>query len=143
MLIFLNICIKQMKKVPETTKAIITVVMTCLSVLMTEETSQAEPMCGDVIFIVPRPDTPGAPRTPVVNPFIAELMDGNNSVLLGSKDNVGIVSVQITSMAGDNYSTYFNTSVGAILLPISGNAGYYILTIITPDGTHFVGEFTI
>ena len=80
---------------------------------------------------------------PVHIPFIAELMDGSNSVLLGATDTIGIVSVQITSTSGDNYSTYFDTSDGAILLPISGNAGYYTLTIITPDGTHFVGEFSI
>lgn len=88
-------------------------------------------------------DLEGAPRMPAYNPFIAELMDGSNSVLFGATDTIGTVSVQITSTAGDNYSTYFDTSDGAILLPISGNAGYYTLTIITPDGTHFVGEFSI
>ena len=96
-----------------------------------------------VLIIQDKSDDPDAPRTQSFNPFIAELLDGSNSVLLGSTDNVGTVAVQIISMAGDNYSTYFNTSVGTILLHISGNAGYYILTIITPDGTHYVGEFTI
>lgn len=99
---------------------------------------------GRTIILVPKPTTPQeTPRSPEESPFIAELMDGSNSVLLGATDTIGIVSVQITSTAGDNYSTYFDTSDGAILLPISGNAGYYTLTIITPDGTHYVGEFTI
>lgn len=96
-----------------------------------------------ILIIQDKSDDPDAPRTPSFNPFIAELMDGSNSVLLGSTDNVGTVAVQITSTAGDNYSTYFDTSVGAILLPISGNSGYYTLTIITSDGVHYVGEFTI
>lgn len=132
-----------MKQVRETKKAIITTVMTCLSAFMAVEITLAEPMGGHLIIIVQRPDTPGAPRTPVVNPFIAELMDSSTSVLLGATDSIGIVSVQITSTAGDDYSTYFDTSDGAILLPISGITGYYTLTIITPDGTRFVGEFTI
>lgn len=132
-----------MKHVRETKRAIITTVMTCLSAIMAMEITLAEPMGGHIIIIVPRPDTPGAPRTPVVNPFIAELMDGSTSVLLGATDAIGTVSVQITSTAGDNYSTYFDTSDGSILLPISGITGYYTLTIVTPDGTRFVGEFTI
>ena len=75
--------------------------------------------------------------------FIAELMDGSNYVILGSTDNIGTVTVQITSTIGDNYTTFFDTSDGTIFLPISGNTGYYTLTIITSDGTHYVGEFTI
>lgn len=132
-----------MKHVRKTKKAIFTTVMTCLSAFMAMEITLAEPIGGHVIIIVQRPDTPGAPRTPVVNPFVAELMDGSTSVLLGATDVIGTVSVQISSTAGDNYSTYFDTSDGAILLPISGNIGYYTLTISMPDGTLFIGEFTI
>ena len=67
----------------------------------------------------------------------------NDYVILGASSAIGTVSVYLTSTAGDDYSTCFDTSDGAILLPVSGNAGYYTLTIITPDGTHYVGEFTI
>ncbi len=99
---------------------------------------------GHTIILVPKPTTPQeTPRSPEKTPFIAEWMDGFNSVFLGATDPIGTVSVQIISTAGDNYSTNFDTSDGAILLPISGNAGYYTLTIIATDGTHFVGEFTI
>ena len=132
-----------MKHVRKTKKAIFTTVMTCLSAFVAMEITLAEPKGGHIIIIVQRPDTPGAPRTPVVNPFVAELMDGSTSVLLGATDVIGTVSVQISSTAGDNYSTYFDTSDGAILLPISGNIGYYTLTISMPDGTLFIGEFTI
>lgn len=132
-----------MKRNQETKKAIITIVMTSLSVFMAAETSLAVPMSGHLIIIVPRPDTPGSPRTPVVNPFIAEFMDGSTSILLGATDSIGTVYVQITSTAGDNYSTYFDTSDGAILLPISGDAGNYTMTITASGGSQYVGEFTI
>ena len=123
-------------------KLLIAPAMTSLAVLFTAESSQAVSMQGHII-IIQKPDPEEDPRSPIAIPFIAELMDGSNSVLLGATDTIGTVSVQIISTAGDNYSTYFDTSDGAILLPISGNAGYYTLTIITPDGTHYVGEFTI
>lgn len=99
---------------------------------------------SEPIIIRQEPTDPiGAPRTPFFNPFIAELMDGNTTVFLGATNACGTVFVQITSTAGDNYSTYFDSSDGSILLPISSNAGYYTLTIITPDGTHYVGKFSI
>lgn len=132
-----------MKRAKTTMKAIITTVMACLSVFMIVESSYAKSKRGHIIILSQRPDAPGAPRTPVVNPFMAELMDGFNSVLLGSTDDVGTVAVQITSTAGDNYSTYFDTSDGTIFLPISGNTGYYSLTIVTSDGTQYVGEFIL
>lgn len=94
------------------------------------------------IIIVQKPTTPPeAPRVPAYNPFFAELMDGY--VILGSSTVYGTVSVSLTSTAGDYYSTSFDTSDGAILLPISGDAGLYTLQITTSGGLQFVGEFTI
>lgn len=81
------------------------------------------------------------PRTPANIPFTAVLYD--TYVLLGSLGDHGEVSVELTSTAGDNYSTSFDTADGAILIPVSGNAGYYVLTIITQSGQEFVGEFNI
>lgn len=81
------------------------------------------------------------PRSLVDNPFFAEL--STFGVVLGSSESIGTVSVRITSTAGDDYSTYFNTSIGMILLPISGDAGDYLISITTPDGVHFIGEFSL
>ncbi len=131
-----------MKKTSDTMKAIITTMMICLSFIVTVKPALAESMRGHTIIITQIPDAPDAPRTPVVCPFIAELMDGSDSVLLEATDTVGIVYVQISSTAGDNYSTYFDTSDGSIILPISGYTGYYTLTI-NFSGVQFVGEFTI
>ena len=97
---------------------------------------------SEPIVISPYPANPiGAPRAPEVIPFFAELLNGY--VILGSTTPCGTVSVRITSTAGDDYSTNFDTSDGAILLPISGNPGDYTLSITTPAGTHFIGEFSI
>lgn len=95
---------------------------------------------GTPIIIYQKPDDSVAPPRSD-NPFFAELSD--YGVLLGSSDSIGTVSVRITSTAGDDYSTYFNTSTGMILLPISGDTGDYLISITTPDGIHFIGEFSL
>lgn len=84
---------------------------------------------------------PGSPQMPAYNPFYAELGSGN--VLLGSYSNIGIVDVNITSTAGDDYSTVFDTSNGTIDVPISGYTGDYVLLITTLAGVEYVGEFSI
>ena len=76
-----------------------------------------------------------------LDPFFAEL--SNFGVVLGSSESIGTVSVRITSTAGDDYSTCFDTSTGMILLPISGDTGDYLISITTPDGIHFIGEFSL
>ena len=98
---------------------------------------------GKYIVITPFPSIPEEPRSPVGVPFIAELSDSYNAVMLGATSFCGTVSVQIVSTAGDDYATYFDTSDGAILLPVSGNAGDYTLTITVPGGAVYVGEFSI
>ena len=117
--------------------------LTVLSLVSMQEIMLASSLRGNIIIISQIPTTSEKPRTPVRIPFIAELMDGSNSVILGATENIGTVSVQITSTAGDYYSTSFDTTDGAILLPISGDAGLYTLRITTSGGLQFVGEFTI
>ena len=94
-----------------------------------------------ILIVQDTTNIPDAPRSPVSHPFFAELMNGY--VLLEASYFIGTVSVQITSTAGDDYSTYFDTDDGAIVLPISGNTGYYTLRITTPAGEHFIGEFSL
>ena len=97
---------------------------------------------GDPIIIRQNPADPiGAPRSPEGSPFFAELMNGY--VILGSSTPCGTVSVHISSTAGDDYSTNFDTSDVTIIIPISGTPGDYTLSITTPLGAHFIGEFTI
>lgn len=84
---------------------------------------------------------PGSPRMPAYNPFYAELENGN--VVLGSFSYYGTVEISLTSTAGDNYSTVFDTVDGTILIPISGNTGDYILLITTASGLEFIGEFSL
>ena len=81
------------------------------------------------------------PRGPVFNPFSAYRL--NNQVVLECSVPYGIVSVSLTSTAGDNYSTVFDTEDGFIVIPISGLSGDYTLSLVDATGQRFVGEFEI
>lgn len=97
---------------------------------------------GEIVLIVPSDQDPvGNPRGPVFNPFSAYLI--NNQVVLESSTSYGTVFVELTSTAGDNYSTVFDTSEGSIIIPISGFAGDYTLLLTDAFGAQFVGEFEI
>lgn len=97
---------------------------------------------GKPILIRQNPTDPvGAPRSPESHPFFAELM--GSYVILGSAYSCGTVTVDLFSTAGDDYTTEFDTSDGAILLPISGMAGDYTLIITVSEDVSYIGEFTI
>ena len=116
---------------------------TTLTVLSGEPRHTSMKENQPILILQDQSEIPDAPRAPSFNPFFAELVDSTNSVALGATSPVGTVLVHITSTAGDDNSMYFNTSNGAIMIPISGNPGDYVLTIILPNGTHYIGEFTI
>lgn len=96
----------------------------------------------DSILIGVKETTPqGSPRMPAYIPFYAEQI--NVSVLLGSYSYYGVVDVTLTSTAGDDYSTVFDTADGTIIIPISGSQGDYTLLITTASGLEFTGEFVL
>ena len=108
------------------------------------------PLCGgticdgddeEIIIRVGTPIPAGSPHMPVYNPFYAEHI--GSTVVLGALSDVGIVEVSLTSTAGDNYSTYFDTDDGSIIIPISNLPGHYTLLITTASGFQFVGEFSV
>lgn len=97
---------------------------------------------GETIILRPRDnETGGAPRTAV--PFFAEYFDTLSCVMLGSNDTIGEVTVRLTSTAGDWYETEFDTSDGMLDIPVSGESGFYTLTIRTSAGVVYQGEFNI
>lgn len=104
---------------------------------------KANPLSEGVrIIIQQKPlDLPGGPRSAV--PFEAEYDDAPNYVNLTCTSPCGDVSVALTSTAGDWYQTVFDTSDGVIIIPVSGESGFYTLTITTSDNTVYVGEFNL
>jgi len=83
----------------------------------------------------------GIPRAPAFNPFSAHLL--SQSIVLGSSTPCGLVNVTLFSSAGDFFTTDFDTSEGAVLIPVSGNAGSYTHLLTMPSGAQYVGRFEI
>lgn len=81
------------------------------------------------------------PRGPVFNPFSA-FLEGEQ-VTLESAVSCGLVTVKLTSTAGDNYTTEFDTERGEIIIPTSGMAGDYTLLLTTQSGTIYYGCFIL
>ena len=131
------------KEMKRTLQKLFSASLIALGVISMQEQMSASQQNGETIIIVQCPPTSEGPRTQVPNPFVAVLMNGGTNVCLSATSPCGTVSGSITSTAGDNYTTYFDTSDGSILLPISGNTGYYLLSITMADGIQFKGEFTV
>lgn len=87
------------------------------------------------------PNSEYPPRSPEVIPFYAEYQD--DIVFLSSSCSLGTVAVELCSTAGDDLYVNFNTSAGSIILPISGEAGYYLLRIIVSPDIHYIGRFEL
>ena len=99
-------------------------------------------MEGKSIIIEQSDDTPsGTPRAPAFNPCSAHLL--SQGVVLESSTPCGLVNVTLISSAGDFFTTDFDTSEGAVLIPVSGNAGSYTLLLTMPSGAQYVGRFEI
>lgn len=122
-------------------KNVITKFALCLTILMTSSNVIAQVPCyGVPIDITYRPATShNTPRMPAFNPFYAYLEEA--FVSLGSTSSYGTVIVCITSTSGDYVTVSFDTDEGSIVVPISGDAGHYILTITTENNLVYGGEF--
>lgn len=96
-----------------------------------------------VIFLSNKSNVrPERPRTPVYNPFYAELTE--IGVLLVADSDWGEASVTLSSLEGDYYQTTFDMADGTILLPVNGNDGDgYTLTISVENGLEFEGDFVL
>ena len=95
------------------------------------------------IIIYPKPsEAPTQPRTPVYNPFAAELT--NLGVLLTADTDWGDATVTLYSLEGDYYQTTFDMADVSIMLPVNGNVGdSYTLTIAVENGLEYEGKFIL
>ena len=80
-------------------------------------------------------------RSPEQVPFRAYVQD--SYVVLSCASSIGNADVTLTSNAGDDYETVFNTVFGSLLIPISGNSGVYRLDIVLATGDSYFGEFIL
>ncbi len=92
------------------------------------------------VIIISDPDS-GETRSPEQIPFYAQIQ--GSYVILSCYSSIGNANVTLTSTAGDDYETVFDTSFGVIFIPISGNSGLYRLDIVLLSGQSYYGEFIL
>lgn len=93
------------------------------------------------ILIVPRnTSAEGIPKSPPYNPFYAYLQE--DSIVLCSLSDIGVVSVCIESSFNTYYQTIFDTKDSILIIPFL-EEGPNIITITTIGGLVFEGHFII
>ena len=80
-------------------------------------------------------------RSPEQVSFYAQIED--YYVTLCCASSIGSANITLTSTAGDDYQTIFQTSLGEINIPISGASGQYRLDIVLFSGESYYGEFIL
>ena len=124
----------------KTSKIIIATLFAAMVVLPLMGAS--DPTLIPIIRVPEHPDQ-NLNRGDVQQLFIAEYDDLLNRVDITCNEPCGNVYVTLISTAGDFFQTIFDTENGTLLIPVSGDDGYYEFSITTPDGINFIGEFTI
>lgn len=128
-------------------KSILPLIIIAMTFVIADSTasfSYARGMQQDPLPIefYPVPQNPGeGPRTQTDIPFSA--YRGAYYVTLLSVVDYGVVDVELYSTAGDSISMLFDTSEESIMIPISGEAGDYTITITDQQGQIYIGLFSI
>ena len=73
-----------------------------------------------------------------------EYIDDIPSLMFSFYSDLGNVTITITNLiTGEIVSRVVDTQLGIINIPISGNAGYYYISIMTSSGQNYHGQFTL
>lgn len=87
----------------------------------------------------PDDDPDSRPRTASI--FSARLDTDLNILSISTLYDVGDVDAVIENLTSGEYAQYFFDSAMIANLPISGNAGFWRITLTTQHGDEYFGEF--
>ena len=84
------------------------------------------------------------PHSRALIPFELYYSADISSILLYFIADVGEVEISIHNLSSGEYNDYtVNSKVGSVVLPITGDSGYYVITFTLQNGKQFIGEFSI
>ena len=86
----------------------------------------------------------GQPKSPTIAPIYctySESCEILEFTFLSYLGNLTITVVNTTS--SELVSTVVDSSIGYEALPISGDSGYYIISIVSSGGNNYYGSFTL
>ena len=124
-----------------TMKTIFNLLLTTMSAVLMYIPAYAQDYGDPLPIVSGNENGPNENRSPEQSPFYAQVWE--TYVVLGCTSIIGNADVTLSSTAGDDYETIFNTAFGSIIIPISSNHGFYRLDIELSSGQSFYGEFVL
>lgn len=96
-----------------------------------------------IIIKDPKPTKP-IHRSPEVVPMQASLMGNSSLINILFHYDLGEIYIDLMNMeTGEYVSNIIDSSVGNVIIPFSGEEGYYTITFTLADGVTYIGEFEI
>ena len=77
-------------------------------------------------------------------PITCSYSETLNDLVFYFSDDIGVVNITIVNITSwENYFQAVDSQLGLVNIPISGNEGYYYISIATPSGGYYYGQFSI
>ena len=109
--------------------------------------SYAAPVSDDVILIpISSGDdgSTGLPKSPTLSPIRCTYSDSSAILEFTFLSNLGNLTITVVNTSsGEVVSTTVDSSLGYEALPISGDSGYYVISIVSSGGNNYYGSFTL
>ena len=77
-------------------------------------------------------------------PITCSYSETLNDLVFCFSDDIGVVNIAIVNITSwENHSQTVDSQLGIVDIPISGNEGFYCISISTPSGRFYYGQFSI
>lgn len=109
--------------------------------------SLAAPVADDTILIpINSGDdvSTGQPKSPTIAPIYCTYSESGEILEFTFLSNLGNLTITVVNTTtSETVSTIVDSSLGYEALPISGDSGYYVISIVSSGGNNYYGSFTL
>ena len=109
--------------------------------------SLAAPVADDTILIPINSGDDGStgqPKSPTIAPIYCTYSESGEILEFTFLSNLGNLTITVVNTTtSEIVSTIVDSSLGYEALPISGDSGYYVISIVSSGGNSYYGSFTL
>ncbi len=109
--------------------------------------SLAVPVADDTILIPINSGDDGStgqPKSPTISPIYCTYSESGEILEFTFLSNLGNLTITvINTTSGETVSSTVDSSTGYECIPISGDSGYYVISIVSSGGNSYYGSFTL
>ncbi len=96
-----------------------------------------------IIVVNPTPDNP-QPKSPGMSDIYCSYSEQTACLNFTFSSNLGNLTITvINTTSGETVSSTVDSSIGYECIPISGDSGYYVISIVSSGGNSYYGSFTL